>query len=170
MPAVFLPFVLAATLQSASTAQAPELRFQLECVAPGSLLATIHNDGSADTAVIVGGVLGNGAKYMVGDLRLFIKTEGEPEYVRMYRPKDYPVRIGGSLDDWIVTLPVSASYGLRLRVSDFEGWRGRTSLPASTLSVRLVVRGPSQPARLFRFWTEKEALRSNQIHVPGDCR
>ena len=174
MTSFVLPFVLAATLQPAPTAKAPELRFRLECLAPGELLATIRNEGSADTAVIVGVVLGNGAKYMVGDLRLFIKTGGEPEYVRVYRPRDYPAHIGGSLEDWIVPLPVNASFGLRLRVSDFEGWRSRTTFPASTLSVRLVIRGPSLSAspdvRLFRVWTEKDAIRSNQVHVPDDCR
>jgi hypothetical protein len=154
--------------------QSPQIRLELQCHDSGRLLATIHNQGNADTAVIFGVVLGNGAKYMVGHLSLSIRTAGQPEYFRMYRPSHYPVHIGGRLDDWIVPLPAGASFGLQLQASAFEGWRSITSFPASTLTVRLEVRGPSESAspdaKLFRVWTEKDALVSNEVHVPDECR
>ena len=131
-------------------------------------MATIHNDGTADTAVIFGAVV-NGAKYMVGDLRVTVRRDDAPDDFRMYRPKHYPVRIGGRLDDWIVPLPAGASYGLLLAVRDFEGWRSMTSFQASTLELRLVVRAPSFGNTPIAVWTDRDALVSNQVHVPDDC-
>jgi hypothetical protein len=171
---LFIPLLLGTTLQVSPSVQSPQIRLELQCRQSGDLLATIHNQGTADTAVIVGAVLGNGAKYMVGHLSLSIRTDGQSDYFRMYRPSHYPARIGGRLDDWIVPLPVGASYALQLQASDFEGWRSITSFPASTLAVRLEVRRPSvwasADAKLFRVWTEKDALVSNEVHVPDECR
>jgi hypothetical protein len=165
--------LISAALQAPAAEQRPQLRLELQCQRPGVLLATIRNDGSVDTALIFGVVLANGAKYMVGNLRLFIKTEGQPEYVRLYQPTHYPAVIGGRVDDWVVPLPVGASYGLLLRVADFQGWRDLSTFPASTLSVRLPVTGPSAhasaDAKLFHVWTEQDALTSNVVQMPGDC-
>ena len=155
-------------------AASPDIRFELQCQRSGDLVATIHNAGTADAAMIFGSVLGNGAKYIVAHLSLSIHSEGQTDYFRMYRPKDYPARVGGTLDDWIVPLPVGAWYSLRLRPADFEGWRDLTTLPASTLAVRLEVRGPSRSSsaysHLFRVWTDRDALVSNAVNAPNDCR
>jgi hypothetical protein len=151
-----------------------QIRLALQCLPSGDIQATLHNDGAADTAVIFGAVLGGGAKYIVGHLSLLLRTEGQPDSFRLYRPSHYPSHIGGRVDDWIVPLPIGASYGWRLRASDFEGLRSATGFPASTLTLRLELRGHSPHAsaddRLFRIWTEQDALRSNQIHVPNDCQ
>ena len=89
-------------------AQSPQIRLELQCGDSGRLLATIHNGGNADTAVIIGAVL-NGTKYMVGDLSVSVQTDGgEPERFT-YAPSHYPVRVSGQLFDWIVPLPVGAS-------------------------------------------------------------
>src|SRR5262245_64119773 len=98
---------------------------------------------------------------------LYNKPHAQPEYVRFYHPANYPAVIGGRLDDWIVPLPVGASYGLLLRVADFQGWRDLWTFPVSTLTVRLAVRGPSPHAsadtKLFHVWTEQDALTSNVV-------
>jgi hypothetical protein len=166
--------LIVSTLQVNAGPPSPQVRLALRCLPTGELQATLRNDGTADTAVIFGAVLGNGAKYMVGHLSLLVRTEGQSESFRMYRPTHYPSHIGGRVDDWIVPLPVGASYALRLRASDFEGWRSATVFAPSTLTVRLELRGhsphASPDARLFRIWTAKDALRSNEVDVPKDCR
>ena len=172
MRVLFIPLLLGTMLQVSPSVPSAQLRLEFQCRQSGRLLvATIHNEGTADTAVIIGAVLGGGTKYLVGHLSLSIRTEGQAEYYRMYRPSHYPVRIGGRLDDWIVPLPVGASYGLELLPSDFEGWRSLTSVPASTVAVRLGVRSQSaSAAQAFHVWTNKEALVSNEVHVPEECR
>lgn len=175
-------------LQADVVAQSPRLRLELQCRDSERLFATIHNAGNVDTAVIFGAVL-NKAKYMVSDLTLSaLKDGGEPEQFR-YNPSHYPVRISGQLLDWVVPLPVGASYALMLQSSDFvpagKGWRKGPSGPerqalsafpsATRLSVRLAVRPPSSQnpeiaQRQSHVWTEKEALVSNEVQVPGDCR
>jgi len=110
---------------------------------------------------------------MVGDVRLMVREAGEPQYFRMYRPRHYPAHISGRLDDWVVPLPAGASYGLLLQASDFEGRRSVASFPAATLAVRLAVRAPSTNDRSggrYRIWTNKDALVSNTVRVPDDCR
>jgi hypothetical protein len=158
----------------AASAKSPDIRLELRCERSGDLVASIQNAGTADTALIFGSVLGNGAKYLVAHLSLSIHGDGQTDYFRMYRPKDYPARVGGTLDDWIVPLPVGTSFSLRLRPADFEGWRDLTTLPASTVAVRLEVRGPSRSSsaysHLFRVWADRDALVSNAVHVPVDCQ
>jgi hypothetical protein len=171
---LFIPLLLGLADPVVPADLSPQIRLELQCRRTAELVATIHNEGTADTALIFGTVLGNGAKYTVDHLSLSIRTEGQPEYFRMYRPKHYPTAISSRLNDWIVSLPVGGSFSLLVHAWDFEGWRGITSLPASTLALRLEVRGPSRwassDARSFRVWTDKDALVSNEIHVPDDCR
>ena len=74
-----------------------------------------------------------------------------------------------------------------LQASDFvpagKGWRKgpsgpeRQALgafpPATRLSVRLAVPSslnPEAAQRRFHAWTEKDALISNELQLPGDCR
>jgi hypothetical protein len=174
MRTLLIPLLLGLANPVAAAEQSPRIRLELQCRRTAELVATIHNEGTADTALIFGTVLGNGVKYTVDHLSLSIRTEGQPEYFRMYRPKHYPAVIGGSLDDWIMPLPVGSSFSLLLHASDFEGWRSVTSLPPATLALRLEVRGPSRSAsgyaQFFRVWTDKDALVSNEIHVPNNCR
>jgi hypothetical protein len=110
---------------------------------------SIRNTGKADTAVVVGAVLGNGAKYMIGEMTLSARRDGAPELQFRHVPRHYPSAIGGRVDDWIVPLPVGASYGLMVQASDFISHgasRRMGSLPsAARLSVRLAVRAPSSP-------------------------
>lgn len=188
MHRLFMSVLVIIGLQADVAAQSPRLRLELQCRESGRLVATIHNAGNVDTAVIFGAVL-NRATYMVGDLTLSVlKDGGEPEQFR-FNPSRYPVRISGQLHDWVVPLPVGASYALMLQPTDFvpagQGWRKGPSGPerqtlsdfpsATRLSVRLAVRPPSPQypeiaQRHSRIWTETEALVSNEVQVPGDCR
>jgi hypothetical protein len=165
----------AAAPQKPSAVPSPQIRFELQCRSSGDLQATIHNEGTADTALVVGGVLGGGYKYMVGHLSLLIHGDGQAEYFRMYWPQNYPVAISGRLEDWVVPVPVGASFGLQLRASDFTGWRDSMAFPTATFTARLEVRGLStgsiNPYKgPFRVWTEQDALISNAVRVPEDCR
>ena len=66
MNASFLVSIgVAATFPAMCAAQMPELRLDLRCAGSEQLLVSIRNTGKADTAVVVGSVLGNGANGLI---------------------------------------------------------------------------------------------------------
>ncbi len=145
---------------------------------------SIDNVGNEDTAVMFGVALGNGGKYMVSALTLQAALpDGQIKRFR-YRPADYPSHIGGRMDAWIVPLPAGASYALRTSPSQFmaanqAGGLGKrlTSWPdPAQLSFELLLQKPDSinsdmtGLKLFRVWKGVEALTSNRIRIPGDCR
>jgi hypothetical protein len=142
---------------------------------------SIDNVGGEDTAVMLGMMLGNGARYLVSDLKLRAeRPDGRTDLFR-YSPGDYPVRIGGRLDPWIVPIPVGASYMLRASASQFmqanqAGGLGKRLADwpnAAQLSFELHLQTPDSTSgdfKLLKVWKGVEALTSNRIRIPGDCR
>ena len=153
------PLLMLASLQAVPPRDGPQVRLELRCRDSATLLAIIHNDGPVETSMGLGMVM-NGAKHLVSDLRVMVRTTGEPELFRVYRPSSYPAGGSFALAEWILSLPAGASYRLQLSVTDFEGWRKMASFPASTLTLRWQV----------ALRSSKTALVSNAIDVPDDCR
>jgi hypothetical protein len=144
---------------------------------------SIANVGSEDTAVMFGVTLGNG-KYMVSALTLQAAlSDGQINRFR-YRPGDYPVRIGGRIDPWIVPLQVGATYTLHTSASQFmaanqAGGLGKrlTYWPnPAQISFELLLQKPESTnsdmigLKVPNVWKGVEALTSNRITIPGDCR
>jgi len=145
------------------------------------MTATIRNGGTLDSAVIFGSVLANGGRYMVNGMTLQVAT-GSDSAVRqgMYSPRHYPSMIAGRIDDWIVPLPMGASYTLTLDAADFivDNKERMEELPRDgRLSLRLPIRPPNASQNsdvpglaLFRVWTGIAALVSNSIDTSERCR
>ena len=143
---------------------------------------SIDNVSGEDTAVIVGATLGNGGKYLVSDLTLRAEWPDGRTAAFRYRPVEYPSAIGGSLEPWLVPLPVGASYVIRVSASQFiaksqAGGLGKrlTEWPAAELSFELALLTPEatpgwNTVRLFKVWRGVEALMSSRLAMPGDCR
>jgi hypothetical protein len=155
------------------------ISFTVRCQNAQQLTFTIQNVGLEDTALIFGSVLANGRKYLIAGLKLQTELPDGREDQYDYRPDDYPVRIGGRVDDWIVPLPTGASYVMQATASQFlSKAHGRLSAwpKAAQISLRLPIRtpNPNQPTdvvglKLFRVWRGTDALISNRITVPSEC-
>ena len=154
----------------------------LACEDSQRFTVSIHNGGTTDTAVIFGLVLANGSKYLVEDMTMQVTTDsGRLVEHYKYNPRHYPAGIAGRADDWIVPLPVGASYSLTLTAADFlvgATYERRDSFPPDALlSLRLAIRGPTERPnldvtglRLFRVWKGSAMLTSNEIAISERCR
>jgi hypothetical protein len=145
------------------------------------MTVTIRNAGSEDTALMIGAVLANGRKYLVGELRLSATFPDGHVSGYTYSPADYPAAIGGRLDPWILTLPAGVSYVMPVTPAQFRtsamgrlaGWPnpGRVSF---TLGLMDPGREKISPDRaglsLMKVWHGVDALRSNDIATAGECR
>ncbi|HEV7607096.1 MAG TPA: hypothetical protein VGO61_07155 [Steroidobacteraceae bacterium] len=94
----------AGAFSSISSAQPPAnaIDVELECRARGdevSLDITLRNAGTADTAVVLGKILANGAKYLADNLALEVKTGTD---IVKYQYGDPSVRAlpGASILGW----------------------------------------------------------------------
>jgi hypothetical protein len=128
------------------------VRLTLDCVDSAHIVFDIANIGMIDTAFRLGSVLGNGRKYTVDDLRLRLRTPDGPVSEWHYRPRDYPVVVGGTVEDWFEALPVRATYRMSATAEDFVPRQAK--FPARTqLSLRLTV-APVQPkAGRLVYWS-----------------
>jgi hypothetical protein len=133
-----------------------DLTLTLECLDSTHVTFSIRNLGEGDTAVRLGTVVGNGRKYMIGDLQLRQKTTAGRMSEHRYEPRRYPVAIGGSLGEWIHAIPARSSFTMSAEADDFwVGASGRvTSFAAGAeLSLRLTILDPRPEAMLLASWS-----------------
>jgi hypothetical protein len=114
----------------------------------------IRNVGSTDTALPLGQALANGRKYLINELNLRMKPANGNGTDYHYWPRDYPVAIGGRLDQWFEALPVGASYRMSARAEDFFafGRQARLSIGNSAVASMDDVCGDTEisvPSRLL---------------------
>lgn len=155
------------------------IRMVLSCQSTRALTVAFENVGTEDTAIVIGMTLGNGRKYMVNGLVLQVKRDdGSAAEIFRFNPPDYPGAIGGRVDDWVVPLPLRASFQLKLDSAQFwsEQFQRPDSLPLkSKASLRLPVRAASPNTDLIglkflRIWTGSGTLVSNEISISEKCR
>src|SRR6476646_4199777 len=85
-----------------------------------SLRITLRNRDSVDTAVVLGSILANGAKYLADNLALDVRTGSD---VNRYQYGDPSVpAIVGRLDAWVLSLPTDSEYTLVRPLNHF--WSG----------------------------------------------
>jgi hypothetical protein len=152
--------------------EGPRVALIARCHEPDRVTLTFRNVGNEDTAILLGSILANGRKYMVDGLRLRVKPADGPEVNYEYLPRDYPAVIGGRIDEWVVTLPVAASYVMQVEPAHFhlEDWTRSTQI-----SFRLSLRAPN-PNQLAQGWLHASRvyggtgeLFSNAFVVPDEC-
>jgi hypothetical protein len=154
----------------AQTAAPPKL--VLECVrrSPLALRLFLQNVGPEPTAVVIGGVLGNDRKYLFASLAFDLHRTGAPDVTVPYDGPDWPIRIGGRLDEWLVALPPDSEISLALPMRDDA--RRRFSEPV-TVSARLLAQPHTENSqdlaglRFVRIWTG--TLTSEPVRIPQSC-
>ena len=161
---VALVAVAASVTLSAQSAQGlnhrqGDLALTLDCVDSTHITFAIRNVGESDTAVRLGNILSNGAKYTVADLHLRQKTTTGQITESHYYPRRYPVRVGGNLEEWIQPIPARSSYVMSAEPDDFwafrvvNGPRPLPFYPGVELSLRLTIPEPRPEAMLRFYWS-----------------
>ena len=132
-----------------------DLTLTLACRDPAAVTLEIRNNGTTDTTLRLGSVLGNGLKYMVHGLDLIVKMRGGGVDEYRYSPRHYPAAIGGSLSEWLQPLPTRAAYRMSATPDDFFNGRQRlAAFPAGAqLSLRWTIGDPGAQARLLAYWS-----------------
>jgi len=131
---------------------------------------TFQNVGAAPTAAIIGSVLGNDRKYLVGSLGFTLSRAGAADTNFDYFDPTV-VGVGGRVDQWLVPLPVGASYSVVVSIP--KGIRDLFSTPAD-MHARLTTqenRNPNldvQGLRFIHVWVG--TLTSERISFPNSCR
>jgi len=173
--------VAAALLQiTGAHAQPQPITLTAACSDAGMTL-TIRNAGPDDTAVMIGTVLANGRKYLIGELKLSATFPDGHVSGYTYSPPDYPAAIGGRLDPWMLTLPAGASYVMPVTPSQFRtSALGRLAAWPDPGRVQFTLR-LMDPGRenvspdaagllLMKVWHGVDALISNELATAGKCQ
>jgi hypothetical protein len=127
----------------------------------------LRNRDDADTAVVVGIVLGNGNAYPVAmSVRSSMPTSEEKF---SYSPVP-PVPVGGRTDPWLVPLPSGATYSFSVPTTHFWNVQSgyldhRERIVQIVLDSRIT---STTDQRLWKVWTGE--LASAPMKVPDDCR
>jgi hypothetical protein len=143
---------------------------RLECVDSANVRFEITNVGAADTALRLGSVLANGRKYMIDDLNLRMKPPNGNGTEYHYWPRDYPVAIGGRVDQWFQALPARAVYRMPAQAEDFFAFGRQPSFPPGyELSLRWNISAETPKSLLpLVYWTG--TLISNSCTAPSQSR
>jgi len=130
----------------------------------------IHNGGSTDTSLVIGGILGNGRKYLASALAVEVRgTNGFTRYA--YSDPSVP-GIAGRLDPWVVGLPVRSAFSITRPWNHF--WAdGKSLSPAPEpfdVRVRIEAREIPNEFAIPDFQAFVGELVSYWISVPNECR
>ncbi len=138
----------------------------LECVDSANIRFEITNVGPTDTALRLGLVVANGRKYLINDLNLRMKPPNGNGTDYHYWPRDYPVAVGGRVDQWFQALPVRAVYRMSAKAEDFFAFGRQATFPKGIpLSLRWTISAESPKSLLpLIYWTG--TLISNSCIAP----
>ena len=143
------PVRATATPMPMQSGEPQPVTLRLECVDRANVRFEIANVGATDTALRLGTALGNGQKYTIDDLNLRVRPPNGNGAEFHYSPRDYPVAIGGRLDQWFQAFPVGAGYRMSAKAEDFFGFgRYPTFTPGVELSLRWNISAET-PKNLF---------------------
>ena len=144
-----------------------------------NLRITLRNRDSVDTAVVLGSILANGAKYLADNLALDVRTGSDLTRYR-YGDPSVPV-VAGRLDPWVVYLPAASEFTLVRPLNHFgsAGERPSPANPSSKLlsavprpfAARLAFVAPPTPSTypipLFKVYQGQ--LTSGWVEIPTQC-
>ena len=156
----------AAGISDVGPKQVGEVALRLECNLSSGIRFSLANIGSVDTTLFIGANLGNGRKYMLGNLTLAVQDSGQPVQTYHYSPPDYPPGVAGRVDDWLQALPARSAFGLNAKPEDFlskdrlKGFR-----KGSALKLTLVVPAPPAQSLMLKYWAG--TLTSNTCVTDG---
>jgi hypothetical protein len=162
----YLPRLATATPIPMQTPESLPVTLTLECVDSANVRFEIKNVGSTDTALRLGMILANGRKYMINELNLRMKPANGNGTDYNYFPRDYPVAIGGRLDQWFQAFPVRAAYRMSAKSEDFFAFGRQSTFPKGVeLSLRWTI-SAEEPKSLVPliYWTG--TLISNSCIAP----
>ena len=169
MRAFFAVLVVFTAFPSAALAQSDSVRLTLACdrATEPTFRFTFQNVGSAPTAIVIGSVLGNDRRYALGPLRFVLTHDSSP--VTTFDYFDV-VAVGGRLDQWLIPLPVGATYTVPLAISN--GYRPQF---VAATSVRVSYTAPEnrphnpdvRGLQFIHVWSG--ILESNQISLSDAC-
>ena len=131
---------------------------------------TVHNVSTAPTAAVIGTILGNDKKYLLGSVGFTLTRPGAADVNFDYFDPTVAV-VGGRVDPWLVPLPVGASYSVVISIP--KGFRDLFSTPVG-VRVRLTTQQIGntnldvQGLRFIHVWVG--TLTSDQISFPNSCR
>ena len=151
---------------SMQPAESKPVTLKLECVDSTNVRFELANIGATDTALRLGTALANGHRYMIDDLNLRMKPPNGNGTEYHYWPRDYPVAIGGRVDQWFQAFPVGAVYRMSAKAEDFFAFGRQPSFPPGVeLSLRWNISAET-PKNLFPliYWTG--TLISNSCTAP----
>jgi hypothetical protein len=165
--------VVALNTSSALAQIAPLPRLVLQCSqrTPLTLRLTVQNDGGEPTAVVIGGILANDRKYLLGSLAFVLHRDRGADATVQYVDPNFNGIVGGRVDDWLVALPPSSAYSVVLPMS--EALRRNFSQSAD-VSARLAALPHSEHSssdlagqRFVHLWTG--TLVSESVRIPASC-
>ena len=166
--------VVALSTWSARAQSAPLPRLVLQCAqrTPLTLRLEIHNDGSEPTAIVIGDILANDRKYLLGSLAFVLHRDGAADATVEYVDPNFNGIVGGRVDEWLVALPPGSAYSLVLPMSDSVR---RNFLQPADVSARLVANphwhnSSSDLAglRFVHLWTG--TLVSESVRISESCQ
>jgi hypothetical protein len=155
----------------AQTAPLPRLVLQCSQRTPLTLRLTVRNAGSEPTAVVIGGILANDRKYLLGSLAFVLHRDLDADATVQYVDPTFNGIVGGRVDDWLVALPPGSAYSVVLPMS--EALRRNFSQSAN-VSARLAALPHSEHSssdlagqRFVHLWTG--TLVSESVRIPESC-
>ena len=149
------PLGATATPQSVQPPESPPVTLTLECVDSSNIRFEIRNVGPTDTALRLGSVLANGRKYLIDELNLRMEPANGNGTDYHYSPRDYPVAIGGRVDQWFQAFPERAVYRMSAKAEDFFAFERQATFPKGIpLSLRWTISAESPKSLLpLIYWT-----------------
>jgi hypothetical protein len=144
-----------------------------------SLRITLRNRDSVDTAVVLGNILANGAKYLADNLALDVRTGS---VIRQFRYGDPSVPgVAGRSDAWVASLPAGSEFTL-IRPLNHFWWAGEHASPANPsftvlsavsrpFAARLSFVSPPTPSvyAIPSFKVYQGQLTSGWVEIPTQC-
>ena len=93
------------------------LRITLACerASDFTFRLTVHNVSTAPTVAVIGTILGNDKKYLLGSVRFTLTRPGAADTNFDYVDPTVAV-VGGRIDPWLVPLPEGASYSVVISI------------------------------------------------------
>ena len=134
-----------------------------------SLRITLRNRDTADTAVVLGIILANGAKYLADSLALDVRTGSDVTRYR-YGDPSVPV-IAGRVDAWVVSLPAASEYTIVRPLNHFWSGGGQLTTVARPFAARLAFIAPPTPGEyaIPAFKVYEGQLTSSWVEIPTRC-
>jgi hypothetical protein len=167
--ALFTTALVLALCVRATYSDAQPVRLTVACERATDLTfrLTFDNIDRSPTVVVIGTILGNDGRYVLSPIHFTLRDRSGADTNFDYSEL---TRVGGRLDQWLVPLPVEASYSVRVSLA--SRYRD-TFATARSVSISLTTQENQgrnldvQGLRFIHVWSG--LLTSNTVTFPGQC-